>query len=635
MDGEIGNKLPPGVIPDLTFTDQPSVSGNVKELGKLAQSMVDDQGTLTTAEETTLENAARALLDSPELPAPDRQALANFLQTLSTVRTSDSNTDTATVDTGLAAQLSSEDPDQVDAAINTMLGSRLTPEQKTALRDGILAKNRLDDGNSSLKSWNPDVIKQELLGMLKEAATQDQTLALTPEQEQAIDDAAQTLSTVNIISGTPPEIDPMLKTLTTSTNEAEIFDALKGQVDLSGLSDEDKQAVEGQLKELAHTIAEANKSGTPLGALTDIDADGINGFLNEVIDVEGSGLSETGKAALSQALSSIATSIAVKNEANVITTTVSVVMGMLPPGNPYASPGIMATLAPVLSELAEIYAQIIVQSSALKQNMMGLMLAMAKEAFAFAIAAGEEKVKQLEIEVMQYIASAVLAGVMIGVSVSSTASQAGAANANRSRYMNPGKPGATDKQIGQTGAYQKNDSTGAPRLDKNGDAIYVNENGDRLMPTQTYKDNLAAYNKKVADGNPDPGPPPKFPDSPGSSRTATHGDYYQSTEYKSFSESILTPMMTLNQQLPSQLNSMIDNSLKAIFTSMKIEPVRQEALMNAMKEFITQLIGVVNDTMRTAGDEMQRADKDWQAFNQLFRDFGATIRQSIYGSSQA
>lgn len=639
IDGTGGGGLQPPV--DLTF--QQPVSGDLVQLGKLGQSMLNTKDELSSLEKTTLENAARALLDSPELPAPDRQALSNWLQTLSTVQVSTQAVDTAECDPTLLAHLTSENPDDVDSAINVLFGSKLTPEQKAVLRDGLVAKNKQDTGSPALKSWSPDVIKQELVNILKQAAEthpEQSDLEITPDQDQAFYDAAKTLSTTNIICGDAPELNPLLKTLTESDNEAEVLDALKGQVDLSSLSEADASAVIGQLGELAKEIAAANGKGQPLGALKSTDPDQVAAGLKELIADKGAGLSETAKTALAGAISDIGASVAAKNgEQLSLNTTHSVIIGVVrPSANPYATPGIMALLAPVLSELSKIYAQIIMQNSLLKQNMMNLMLTMAKEAFGFAIAAGEAKVKQLEIEMNQYITSAVTAGVMLGVSMAVAGLQMGMAAGSREAYHSPksmDKFSREDVIPGSPTLAGPNSTQENPTIIQKFKPTDPNSTEGSFYAEVSHdpKSGELSYRRLTVDPAPVKDPITKRtpPLSEKNFRPSNDADYYGSSDYHSFNQKWQAAQGVISSSMQG-VNSMLDNAGKAYWTSQKMEPVMEEAKMNAMKEFIGQLIGTINDTISSLEQGKRDASDAWQKFNELFRDMGSTIARSIYGA---
>ncbi len=81
--------------------------------------------------------------------------------------------------------------------------------------------------------------------------------------------------------------------------------------------------------------------------------------------------------------------------------------------NPYLHPGVMAILAPILSELGEITNQISLQSSKMQQAMMGLIMSMAKQAYNNSIQAGEARAKQLEADAQMHMTMAISAAVQI------------------------------------------------------------------------------------------------------------------------------------------------------------------------------------------------------------------------------
>ena len=595
--------------PDLTFNAEPCVSSDVQALGQLANTMVDTEGKMSAGDKLLLKNAAEAMLmSSPNLPAPDKEALTNWLSLLNTVQVSvSSGDDQAPLDPKSLQQLLSTKPEDVEQGLDTLISSRLTPEQKTIRKDGlskvalaIAQKNDQSGTTNNLKSWDPAVIKQELLNLLKDAGVE-----LSPDDQTGLEDALQSasedISTLNIISGEPPAKDSVLDTLQSSTNEAEVFNALMGQVDCSNMSDDDVAALKSQLQELAAKIADANSSGQPLPELKSTDGDAIGQALTGLLDL--SSVSDKAKAAINNAISEIGKTIAdkIKSEfkANLFYNT-GLELAPAGTGNPYLKPGIMALLAPIMSELAKIYSEVIAQSSKMKQNMMGLMLAMAKEAFSFAIEAGKAKVDQLQIEMTQYIASAAMSGAMIGVSVFSTALQMGYGMRKADSWVG---------EQNKAGGVPTEEYTQAKAAQK--DWLKMNPGKDPNGPDSTF---------------------PKIPDGMPKTREATALDFYKSAEGQHF-HTQSNQVNTFVNTVVGQMGQMGDNVIKAVFTGLKIDPVMREAEMNAMKDFISQLINVITDTMRTFGDEAQRADKDWQAFNQLFRDMGSTIRQAFYSQA--
>lgn len=571
--------------PDLTFQTEPGVSSNVQQLGEVAQRMLDSEGRITEGDLKLLKSAAEALMNSPTLPPPaDRQALENWLQKLSTVVVNTASTQTLeTLDPKVLTQLSSTNPEELEAALNTIFGTRLTPEQKIALKEGLMKKNEMPGGNPNLKSWNPEVIKQELKSILKEAASDPtkNVQQLTEEQEQVLDQVADDVSTLNILSLEEPPMEPFINTLTTSENKAEILDALLSKVDTSDLSEAEMQALKDKLGELAEHLATANKNGQPFAPISDREAMSEGFEAQTTLSDLNQELQTIVRGAISQIADSIADKVDVRQREEILYTSM---LGLTPPGgsNPYMTPGVMALLAPILSELGEIYAEIMIESSKMQQNMMGLMLAMAQEAFTFAIAAGEAKVEQLEVEMQQFITQAAFAGAMIGVSACSAGLQGASASRANSNWK------------------QKN-----PQVNNEDHAIWADQK--KTNPDFAEKE------------------PPKMRDS-------TDGDFYRSPEGQHF-HTKEQMMQSFLSTFTTQFGAVGDNSIKAYFTAQKMEPTMEEARMNAMKEFISQLVGVITETMRKFQEEGQRADKDWQSFNQLFRDMGQTIRQAIYGQA--
>jgi len=706
-----GGPTPSGGIPeplDLTIQGD-DVSRDVKALGDVGTSLAEDG--LSVMEQQFLESSALAMLSDPNLPEPDRAALQAWLQTVSSAPTTENIPVATDITPEVAKELASTNAEVVENALFTMTGSKLTPEQKQALKDGgvfrqlaiIIAQRNAEPGTAKpLQSMIPQQIAQELNALLEELDISDD-----PELQDAfaalqgsVEDIAQDLQVANVLVAFMPEENPM-----SSTDQSVVYNGLLEQVDTSGMTEDEVAQVQAALQEIAEQIAQANESGQPIAGLDSDNPEDVkaallallggeapddaspvgralaslaNSIANSIAAASGSGkplggmpqgdplastdqsvvlhgllgqadtsdMTEGEVAQVQAALQEIAEQIAQANESgqpiagldsdnpeNVKAALVALLGGEAPgdaspigraltsiansvaapgggggpppPGdvlltaprgfNAYMTPGIMAYLAPILSELAEIYAQIIQQSSELKQNMMGLMVAMAMDAYTWAIAAGEAKVKLLELEVQQAImgvatavASIAIAGVTTGIMVGRGAMQ------QRNWVSNTNGP-------------TKNPITG--------------HDLKTPLPGKGVPDTSKPPIGKNPDGS------PKFP-----SRFANESDYLKSPEFQR-NQTTNQSLNALFGSVNSGFSSGLQNLGTAIFKSQMINPTMEQAEAEAMSQFINQLIQIVVDTMKTAAEEISRADKDWQSFNQLFRDMAATIRQAIYSQA--
>lgn len=78
--------------------------------------------------------------------------------------------------------------------------------------------------------------------------------------------------------------------------------------------------------------------------------------------------------------------------------------------------------------------------------------------------------------------------------------------------------------------------------------------------------------------------------------------------------------------------SAAQSAIKGAFDMAKIPAVIAQANDNAYNQMITQLMSIVQNTISTMSDDMQAAQKSWEAFVQLYKDMANTITQGIYRS---
>ena len=583
-------------VPVELTLDQPVTTAEAKAVVQYGQALAKDG--LSVTEKKYLEEQIQLLIDSPNLPEPDKQALANWKKKIEGKESTTPKESTVDLfDPKVYENLLSNNPQTVLDAFNALGNIEnhvYTPEQKALLKEGV---SKIATKLANIKSGDPKEVKQEIEKLLKEAfkdiLTKDgkppsdaEVDALVSQYGKLLDEVADNLSILNFAHQ---------NTLSSSTKKDDIYQALLSDSNL--MFHPPGEIVMKKLDDIAQKIADANKLTTPNPDFGSQNPAVIADKLRKMMNLQDLPKEDSNYQTLSELCDDIANAIAQGNaskqkaidsgDAHSIALMVTakavssggadsvhvarIVAGdtegtraargvggpppppflnSTPPTNPYLTPGIMARLAPILSELQHIYTEIIKQSSKLKQNMMELATAMAKEAFTFALAAGQARVDQLQVEIKEATANIVMASINIVASVSIFGVSAKARSEHQNNWMK-----ANDKKTAQ--------------------------------------------------------------------------DYYKSPEYKGFSTSH-HELTTLVNNVKDQLTTVGQNIAKLMLTPEKMKATMDEATAKGMEQLVEKLLQTVMDTMRTAGEEGQRAERDWQAFNQLWREMASTITQSIY-----
>jgi hypothetical protein len=614
--------------PDLSLTDALS-SQEAQELVAYGQNLASDG--LSTMEKEHLEQKLQLLIDSPNLPAPDKDALKNWKAKLEQALTTGSQDSTVDLfDARIHQSLLSSDPQVAMDAFSSLGGldnQILTPAQKTLLKEGVA---KIAVKLSQLKSGDPEQLKAEIRALLKEAFKEilekngehpsDEELdALVGQFGSVIDEVAENMGLLNLAAQ---------ETILYSTNAADIYQALLSASNLMFFPPD--KIVMDKLEDISVQIAAANSRGTPIEEFGSKNPTIVADKLRQMMNLN---VNDANYQALSAIADSVGSSIAATNvsKQHILDGDDNHAMALLlaahaeatgsaapdggpgglpgvggagggggpppvylsdtPKTNPYLTPGIMARLAPILSELAKIYTEMIKQSSELKQNMMALVASMAVESFNFSIRAGQAKVKMLEIEISEAWANVGIAAVSLAVTVASFAYQ----RASMKQFDDVKKPEFKTAKNDEYVELQNKANGGTPadqtRLD-NFKNQYCDKNGG-ISDSKIDR----AYNV--------------------SSERSTHFTQVESS----------VRLFTAGKD---SLVQMTQNAVKAIMTGQKIGLTMDQATAEGMEKLISQVIQTIMDTMRTAGEEGQRADKDWQAFNQLFREIASTITSGLY-----
>ena len=85
-------------------------------------------------------------------------------------------------------------------------------------------------------------------------------------------------------------------------------------------------------------------------------------------------------------------------------------------------------------------------------------------------------------------------------------------------------------------------------------------------------------------------------------------------------------------QIVGHFGQATDSFIRAGYDIANVKNVLDEAAANAYKDMIGQLMQLVTGTIQSASDEMQAAQKNFESFAQLYKDFANTITQGIYRS---
>lgn len=514
--------LPDGLDPNLLDMNQPGLKPQTQALGNLAKTMAASQGGKLTPEEVlALKGEAAKMLADPNLPEVDRATLQAFVAELYEYPQLESTEEPETSQpTGEASEAAGSNP------------TGTTTRSSTANPQSLL--------------MNDPQLSEELkeLGQMAKDYAQGNGGPLTREQVTQLKGLAQQL----INNGA---IDPDLETLTKFIAKLDSYPtAIPTQATGLLLTQAGLNPKLVNLAQYADMMAKA--SG---GTLTPDEAALLQGMAESMM----SELSPEEQQILKNWLEAALANFPTKGPPPISLFDESMLFGADPGHNPYMEPGIMSMLAPILSELFVIYADILRQSSKLKQSMMQLMVAMAKEAFNFAIAAGKAKANQLQNEANKYTMLGITGLMQAGLQVAAFGMQKRAGN----------KAGDEFK------AANKSDATAQGGM---GQAKYKLAKSDHINKAE-----MSSYG------------------------------YFANTLF-------------------SNIGGAAQNFVSAAYTQKNVAETALEAENNAMKEMITQLMQLLQQTIQSSSDEMAAAQKNWEGMVELFKNFSQTISQGIYRS---
>lgn len=293
-----------------------NASPEVQNLAKDALKLLSKDGKLTDEQTVQLLNQAEKLIGLDILSDSEKAELTSWSDNLKALAQEDGTSIEDIAESTRETLTTSTDEGEVLDALMQETGllndSTITPEQKTRLSDalGELAKeiaeqNGSSTGSPNLKSLTASTVLDEFKALLSQAG-----ITLTAEDSSVLQGkllarAATNLASLNAASGDTPPLDPLFVALSGSKDEAVIEEALKKGADLSGLSEDEKGAVNAALKELAGKIAE-HSAGT--GGIESTDIATILLFLEQI------GATSVGNPVLTAALNSFAAKVAAVNK---------------------------------------------------------------------------------------------------------------------------------------------------------------------------------------------------------------------------------------------------------------------------------------------------------------------------------
>ncbi len=593
----------PGEDPNLLLMDDPKASPQVKTLGKLAQTIAASQGGKLTEEQVTLlskEAGDVFSASSSKLTDADKQLLLAFIGQLEEFPSPEGDKKTADAPNRSATTTSSQDK-----------GSTTTKTKSQDLPNLVMDELGLGE----------DVHQ---LGQQALSYVQGNNGKLTEKESDQLKEAAEALIAGGADGDDLKALQNFLKTLLT-------FPKIASGSESPLLLTE--QGIDPKMITLAQ-YANAMVKGQG-GNLTQAEMTMLKSMAEELM----SQLSPEDQAVLKSWLTTLGQVPVTKPPPIQLFNPADLFAPQPSKENPFMKPGIMAMLAPILSEILTINNDIIRQSSKLKQSMMKLLVAMANEAFKFAIAAGQARADQLMQEASMHLALGISGAIQAGMSIASFGVQKGIEKKSiepKIKQMN------TEKKIGEW-SQEKDLATGKPYAGRQEALKQAQEDG------QGYEHGSPEFAKIVADKYNNG----KFPDN--HENPALRGQPFKTENGKEnpvsenrftasggFGEKlgdIQAKQQMLNEKgfnfLPtflSQVGGSANEFIQYAFKTAQVQDVLSAAANDAYKDMINQLMQLVTQTIQSSSEEMQSAQKNWESFAQLYRDFANTITQSIYRS---
>ncbi len=562
-----------GADPNLLLADNPDAPDpSVKTLGKLASAMAKAQGgTLTPEQVTLLKHEAEAMFSATPstLTDADTAVLLSFISQLEEYPTAEEPNGTA-------------DPNKAS--------SKTAPDgtQKSQTRSAKAP----DTTNLEMNELGLDDAVQEL-GKQAMSYVQGNNGKISEREAKQLTTAAEELIAGGADGDDLQALQKFIKELATfpRSGQSAASDASPLLLTQPGINP--KMITLGQF---ANSMVKAQN-----GSLTEAEVTMLKGMAEQMM----SELSPEDQALLKTWLGTLASTKTAPPPKQNPAFDPAMLFGPMPKHNPYMSPGIMAMLAPILAEIARLNNDIIRQGSKLKQGMMKLLVAMAKEAFNFAIQAGQAKAAQLQNDAVKYMS--------LGISQSLQAGMTMVMHGVEQKQQGKFKKEAKDAKIDSK---NRNWAAGVGEDPKPSAATLKNRQ-TRLANAELHApDNPRAQAKLLKK---DAG------EDMGKLKRSEKGEIMATT-----SQRMQYSGASLGKTLVGQFGGAVDSFINAAFTFKNIEHVMNEATANAHKDLISQLMQLVTQTIQTASDEMAAGQKNFDSFVQLYKDFANTITQGMY-----
>lgn len=567
--------IPLGGDPAELLTDDPSVSSApVKSLGHLASTIAAAQkGTLTPEQVTMLTQEANNLMGAvpSNLTDADTAMLQSFIGQLAEFPTNDPKSPTKSSSTSQNAQTrSAKAPDTAPLEMSELGLSDVVQEL------GQKAMSFIQGNNGKVSEREAKQLEEAAEALIAGGADGDDLKALQ-NFIKALANFPRTATPGGPTAGATPDDSPLLM----------------AQPNINPRMANLGQMASSMLKAQGNTLT-PDEVGTLASMAESLLADAT-----------------PEEAAILQKWLGTLGGVKTQAPPQMHVFTQSMLFGTTPARNPYMSPGIMTMLAPILAEILQVNNDIIKQSSKLKQSMMKMLVAMAEEAFKFAMTAGAAKAAQMEKEAAMHMALGISQCVQAGMAVGVFAVQ----SKQQSKFANESKSAQQEKKIS---SWLKGEDLG-PKPDPKVLADRNKAYGKAMDMGATTPEQLQSALRSSPQGK-------GFPELSKQTMAEKVEMHSQASQRMNISGAMLV------KEMVQHLGQATDSFISGIFKASQVQDILREASANAYKDMISQLMQLITGTIQSATEEMQAAQRNFESFSQLYRDFANTITQGIYRS---
>lgn len=274
-------------------------------------------------------------------------------------------------------------------------------------------------------------------------------------------------------------------------------------------------------------------------------------------------------------------------------------LGNKPALNPYLTPGIMALLGPILTDLTKIYSEMMRQSSLLKQKMIGLASSMAQDAYNYAVGAGQAKVAQLQQDVNNALANIVGSA----IAMASAFAQSAFEKTEMDKFDAANKPKLNDLKEKYSNITDVDEKT--------------------AFESKYFNDKAMSPKERQRLGYSDP----KFDDAVDAGKV--DNAYTFSKERMDERSYFHTQAQTKFGAIGTFLSETTKSGAQAYTAYAKESATLTEAQDQGMSQLLNQMISTVMDTMREAGQEGDQAQKALETFQNLFTSMSEKVTSMV------